>query len=129
MSTVFVNGCFDILHKGHILLFEYAKSLGDYLVVAVDSDENIRKAKGLSRPFNNLEDRITVLKSIKYIDKVLFFNDSFELEKIIKTISPDVMVVGSDWKNKKIIGSAYAKEVKFFERVGDYSTSKILETK
>lgn len=129
MITVFVNGCFDILHKGHILLFEYAKSLGDKLIVAIDSDENVKKAKGSSRPFNNLNDRMLVLKSIRYIDTVLSFNDSFELENLVKFISPDIMIVGSDWKNKKVIGSEYAKQVRFFDRIGDYSTSKILESK
>lgn len=127
MKLVFVNGCFDILHRGHIELFSYAKSLGDYLMVAIDSDNRVKKMKGQTRPFNNQEDRKYVLESIRYIDEVLFFDNSEELEYLIYAYNPDIMIVGSDWKGKEVIGSKHAKELVFFDRVGDYSTTKILK--
>ena len=70
MKKIFVNGCFDILHRGHIELFKYAKSLGDILFVGIDTDERVKKAKGNERPFNNQDDRKYLLESIKYIDEV-----------------------------------------------------------
>jgi rfaE bifunctional protein nucleotidyltransferase chain/domain len=127
MKTIFVNGCFDVLHRGHIELFKYARSLGDSLIVAIDTDDRVKSMKGPTRPFNNQFDRKFILDSIKYIDKVLFFYCDKNLEDLVYLYKPHIMVVGSDWKNKKIIGSQYANEVRYFERVGDYSTTKILQ--
>tara|TARA_B100000131_G_scaffold318008_1_gene361071 strand:- start:757 stop:1152 length:396 start_codon:yes stop_codon:yes gene_type:complete len=124
---IFVNGCFDVLHKGHIELFRYAKSLGDNLIVALDSDEKIKKSKGNNRPINNLDDRKMVLEAIKYIDHIESFSTKEELELLVKENNPDILVVGSDWKGKEIVGGRYAKEVRFFERIDGYSTTKILE--
>ena len=129
MTTVWVNGCFDVLHRGHIELFKYSKSLGDKLIVGVDSDQKVKKDKGLPRPFNNLEDRIELLKSIKYIDEVVAFYSTKGLENLVEGIRPDVMVVGSDWEGKKIIGSEYSKAVCFFNRIEGYSTTNFLESK
>lgn len=126
--TVFTNGCYDILHRGHIELFKYCKSLGDILVVGIDTDEKVKLDKGPTRPFNTLEDRIFLLESIKYIDKVLVFNSKQELIDLVKQVDPNILVKGSDWKGKEIVGSEYAKEVKYFERIANYSTTKILES-
>jgi rfaE bifunctional protein nucleotidyltransferase chain/domain len=126
MKTIFVNGCFDILHRGHIELFKYAKSLGDYLIVAIDTDKRVKQMKGDSRPFNDEDDRKFTLESIKYIDEVLSFGTDDELKNLTYIYKPDIMIVGSDWKNKTVVGSENSKEVKFFDRVGDYSTTKIL---
>ena len=123
MIKIWTNGCFDILHRGHIELFKYAKSLGDYLVVGVDSDEKIRKTKGNDRPINILEDRIELLKSIKYINDVWDFNSRSELEVLIKHYQPDIMVIGSDWKGGDVVGKEYTNELKFFDRIGDYSST------
>ena len=125
-KIIWVNGCFDVIHRGHIELFKYAKSLGDKLIVGIDSDNKVKKDKGNHRPFNKLEDRIEVLKSIKYINEIYNFDTAQGLETLIKKISPDIMVVGTDWKGKIIIGEKYTKEVIFFDRVGDHSTTKIL---
>ena len=127
MITVWTNGCFDVLHRGHIELFKYAKSRGDKLIVGVDSDKKVRKDKGKDRPINNQEDRIEMLRSIKYIDEVWCFNSTKELRDTIKINKPDIMVIGSDWKGKKVIGQEHARRLDFFDRVGNYSTTKILE--
>ena len=127
-KIVWTNGCFDIIHKGHIELFRYAKSLGSKLYVGVDSDSRVRKLKGKQRPINSEEDRRSVLDSIKYIDKTFVFDSGIQLEDLIKQINPSVLVVGSDWRGKDVIGGGHAESVQFFERVGGYSTTKILES-
>ena len=124
---VFVNGCFDVLHRGHIELFEFAKSHGEYLIVALDTDERVKQQKGEKRPFNSLTDRQKVVSSIKYVDWVDSFSTDEELIALVRQASPDVMIVGSDWRGKTVIGSQYAKEIKFFERIDGYSTTNILQ--
>ena len=101
---VWTNGCFDVLHMGHIELFRYAKPQGTKLYVGVDSDEKVKQDKGQDRPFNNLNDRIQFLRAIRYVDKVIPFNSTQHLEETIKNISPDVMVIGADWRGKVVVG-------------------------
>lgn len=127
MITVWVNGCFDILHPGHIELFKVAKSLGDRLVVGIDEDEKVKKDKGFDRPINPLFFRKTMLESIRYIDVVLPFGSRTELENLIELYSPEILLVGSDWKNGDVVGREYAKEVRFFNRIGNYSTTNLIE--
>jgi rfaE bifunctional protein nucleotidyltransferase chain/domain len=127
MKISFVNGCFDILHPGHIELLKYAKSLGDYLIVAIDSDRKVSEMKGPKRPIFSQHDRSTMLISIKYVDIVHVFDTEKELENLLESILPDIMIVGSDWKGKKVVGSQYAKEVRFFNRLGDYSTTQTIQ--
>ena len=126
---IWTNGCFDILHRGHVELFKYARSLGDELIVGIDSDEKVKKDKGKSRPVNTLHDRIELLNAIVYVDKVIPFDTTNELERILKWLKPHVMVIGSDWKGKDVIGSKHTEKVIFFDRIGNYSTTKILENK
>lgn len=126
MKIVWTNGCFDILHPGHIELFKVAKSLGDFLVVGIDNDEKVRRDKGPNRPINTLSFRKSVLESIRYIDIVLSFGSKIELENLIELYSPDILLVGSDWKNGNVVGKEYAKEVRFFNRVGNYSTTDVI---
>ena len=128
MIKVWTNGCFDILHRGHIELFRYAKSLGDELVVGVDTDDKVKLDKGTERPINNLYDRMCVLQSIKYIDKVVSFDSTNDLRDTIKWYQPDIMVIGSDWKNGKVIGQTFTNKLIFFDRVGDYSTTNLYTT-
>lgn len=128
MKIVFVNGCFDILHPGHIAMFECARSLGTKLIVAIDSDEKVKQMKGDSRPVNSQDDRKFILEAIRHIDEVIIFNSKDELQELVKTIKPDIMMVGSDYKGKEVVGSDYAKEVRFFNKVRGYSTSKIIES-
>jgi D-beta-D-heptose 7-phosphate kinase/D-beta-D-heptose 1-phosphate adenosyltransferase len=127
MKTVFVNGCFDVLHVGHIRLLEFAKSQGDLLIVALDTDEKVKKAKGHDRPYNTLEVRKEVIESIKHVDLVLDFDSDDALINLFNTLKPDVRVLGSDWQGKKIVGEDCIKDVKYFRRVDGYSTTKILQ--
>ena len=129
MTIVWTNGCFDIVHRGHIELFKYAKSLGDKLVVGIDSDKKVKLDKGQDRPINCVEDRKFILESIRHVDKVLIFESTSELENLIKSTKPDIMVIGSDWKNKPVIGQKYTKKLLFFDRIGSYSTTEILKQK
>ena len=125
-KTIWTNGCFDILHRGHIELFRYAKSLGDYLVVGIDEDERVKQSKGDTRPINTVDDRRTVLESIRYIDEVVTFSKDSELEKCVLNSGASIMVIGSDYRGKRVIGSQYVDEVKFFNRLFEYSTTKIV---
>jgi D-beta-D-heptose 7-phosphate kinase/D-beta-D-heptose 1-phosphate adenosyltransferase len=129
MKKVFVNGCFDGgLHRGHIELLNYAKSQGDILYVAIDSDERVKQFKGPTRPIHNQEDRKFHLENLKAVDAVLSFGSDEQLEGLVKIIKPDIMIVGSDYKNKRVIGSEHAKELKFFDRIDGYSTTKIIQS-
>jgi rfaE bifunctional protein nucleotidyltransferase chain/domain len=128
MIKVFVNGTFDLLHRGHLELLNYAKSLGDFLYVAIDSDERIKEKKGFGRPIYNLVDRKFFLENLKSVDCVFTFSTDFELESIVNSVQPDKMVVGSDWKNKSVIGSMYAAELIFFDRISDYATTKTIQS-
>jgi len=123
---VWCNGTFDILHPGHIELFKVGKSLGDKLIVATDTDEKIRQDKGASKPINNLCDRISMLQAIKYIDEVFYFNDRKELEGLIELYSPDILLLGDDWKGGDVVGKEYAREVRFLPRL-NYSTTDIIK--
>jgi D-beta-D-heptose 7-phosphate kinase/D-beta-D-heptose 1-phosphate adenosyltransferase len=125
---IFLNGTFDVIHRGHIEIINYAKSLGDILYVAVDTDERVKEKKGPSRPINSLDERIFMLQNLKSVDYVLHFSSDEALEGLVKITSPDIMVVGSDWKNKPVIGSHYAKELKFFDRIYGYSSTKIIQS-
>jgi len=125
--VVFVNGCFDILHRGHIELFEFAKNQGEYLIVALDTDERVKEKKGAHRPFNSLRDRKKIVSSIEYVDWVESFSTDDELTALVRQANPDVMIVGSDWRGKTVVGSQYAKEIRFFERIDGYSTTQILQ--
>lgn len=129
IKTVWVNGCFDVLHRGHIELLKFAKSQGTFLIIGVDTDDRIKEMKGIFRPFNNQEDRVFFLESIGYVDHVELFSSDEELERKLSHVNPDIMVVGSDYKDKKVIGSQHAKKLIFFDRIKGYSTTKILENK
>jgi D-beta-D-heptose 7-phosphate kinase/D-beta-D-heptose 1-phosphate adenosyltransferase len=120
-----VNGSFDILHAGHIRLFNYAKSLGNHLLVAIDSDDRISKLKGPKRPINFLADRKLLLENLKAIDAVWSFDSDEELEHIMRTYSPNIMVKGSDYNGGHIIGEQYCGEILFLDRTNDSTTKKI----
>ena len=127
MKLVWTNGCFDVLHRGHFEMLKYARSLGDYLIVGIDTDQKVKKDKGENRPFNNLQDRKFALESIRYVDKVMPFESREHLEYLVKILEPEVMVIGSDWKGKEVVGGEYCTELRFFDRISGYSTTDILE--
>ena len=124
---VFVNGTFDLLHPGHISLLNWAKSLGDYVIVGIDTDDRVREKKGPTRPIYNQEDRGLMLIALDAVDEVTYFDSDESLEALVKSIKPDIMVVGSDWKGKSVIGSYWAAELKFYDRIEEYATSKTIQ--
>jgi rfaE bifunctional protein nucleotidyltransferase chain/domain len=129
-KLVFTNGCFDILHRGHVEYLNEAKNLGDFLLIGVNSDASVKKLKGPSRPINNENDRAYLLDNLKAVDYVMIFDDDTPYE-MIKGIIPDVLVKGGDWKEEDIVGSDIVKgnggEVKSLNFVGDYSTTGVIE--
>ena len=125
--NIVVNGTFDIVHRGHIKMLNYAKSLGEYLLVCIDSDQRVAQLKGPSRPINNQFDRQFLLSNLKSVDKVCIFNSKEELEYILESYKPDIMVKGSDYKDKPIVGQHLCKEIKFFDIVDEYSTTKTIQ--
>jgi len=125
MKKVFVNGTFDLLHEGHIALINYAKSLGDEVNVAIDSDDRVKRLKGESRPINSQTERSTLLINLKAVDNVYIFDTDEELEYLVSL--HDVMVKGSDYKDKPIIGQDVCKELVFFDRIDGYSTTQKIQ--
>ena len=124
-KKVFVNGTFDLLHRGHLELLNYAKSLG-YVYVGIDTDDCVKGKKGPTRPIHNQEERKFLLENLKSVDEVIFFSSEPEFEGLIKSLQPDIIIVGSDWKEKSTIKSYYDGELIFFDRREDYSTTKTL---
>lgn len=125
MRRIWTNGCFDILHIGHIKLLEFAKSQGDYLIVGIDSDERIKCSKGEERPINNQKDRCEFLRALGVVDEVVIFNSSEGLSNAVKENFIDLIVIGDDYKGKDVIGSEHA-DVLFFKKIPGISSSSII---
>jgi rfaE bifunctional protein nucleotidyltransferase chain/domain len=123
---IWMNGCFDILHYGHFRMIEYAASLGT-LIIGIDTDRRIQEMKGVDRPFHSIVERIFNLRSINGVTTVVTFDTDDELIRQIKLFEPDIFVIGSDYRDKPIIGSEYVKEIRYFDRIEGFSTTKILE--
>lgn len=128
-KIVFTNGCFDIIHRGHIEYLNEAKNLGDTLVIGLNSDKSVRKLKGSDRPIINQNDRAFILLNLKSVDYVIVFEEDTPYE-LIKSVRPDFLVKGGDWKEEDIVGSDILKEyggktisLKF---VDSYSTTNII---
>jgi len=129
-KLVFTNGCFDILHLGHVEYLNEAKAQGDKLIVAINSDRSVRELKGPDRPINNEHDRAQMLLNLKSVDCVVVFDEETPLE-IIQLINPNVLVKGGDWKIDQIVGSDYVikngGEVKSLMFKNGYSTSNLIK--
>jgi rfaE bifunctional protein nucleotidyltransferase chain/domain len=129
-SVVFTNGCFDILHRGHVEYLNQAKTLGKYLVIGLNSDSSVKKLKGEDRPVNNETDRAFVLSNLKCVDAVIIFDEDTPYD-LINTVRPDFLVKGGDWKEEQIVGSdivkSYGGKVISLKFVDSYSTSNIID--
>jgi D-beta-D-heptose 7-phosphate kinase/D-beta-D-heptose 1-phosphate adenosyltransferase len=131
--NIWVNGCFDILHTGHLKLFEFAKNLKgrrNRLIVGIDSDKRVKELKGDNRPVNNENDRKRMLEALKPIDEVVIYNTEDELCGFISSYNIDYMVIGDDYKNKRVVGREKSKhDVIFYPKDSTSSTSIIEKIK
>jgi len=125
-KIIFTNGCFDILHIGHVKYLEKTKGFGDILILGLNSDESVRRLKGENRPINSQIDRAYILASLEVIDYVVIFEDDTPLD-LIRLIQPDVLVKGGDYEGKEIAGQEIAKEVRIVKFIDDKSTTKTIE--
>lgn len=128
MYKVWVNGTFDVLHIGHIKLLEFASKFGE-VRVGIDTDERVKQFKGQLRPINNIKDRIDFMNSIKYVNSSVSFSTDEELCDRIKDWNTDIIIIGIEYKDKKVIGSNLVKEVIFFDKIDGHSSTKIIESK
>lgn len=129
-KVVFTNGCFDILHAGHIRYLSKAKSIGDHLVIGLNTDNSVKKLKGTNRPLQNEQDRALILAGLKAVDLVVLFGEDTPLE-IITFLKPDILVKGSDYSIDNIVGAKeivqWGGKVETIEFVNGKSTSLIIE--
>ena len=128
---VFTNGCYDIIHAGHVTSLQMAKQLGDFLIVAVNSDESIRRLKGSNRPINNLDHRMTVLAGLGVVDWVVPFNDETP-ERLLRLIQPDLLVKGGDYNIDQVVGAdivySYGGEVRIMNHGIQTSSTRIIQS-
>lgn len=128
MTKVIVNGTFDILHVGHLKMLQQARNIKDsYVLVLIDSDDRVKELKGINRPINSQTERKTMLEALRYVDEVKIFSSSDELVSMIKEYAPDVMVKGSDYIGKHIIGELHCKEIQYCNYVDGYSTTNKIQ--
>ncbi len=125
-KIVFTNGCFDILHRGHVSYLDVAKSFGDVLILGLNSDDSVRRLKGDSRPINNQEDRGFILAALESVDYVVNFYEDTPYE-LIKLIKPDVLVKGADYEDKEVVGSDIAGEVRLVTFIDGKSTTSTID--
>ncbi|MCL2144487.1 MAG: D-glycero-beta-D-manno-heptose 1-phosphate adenylyltransferase [Endomicrobia bacterium] len=126
-KAVFTNGCFDLLHLGHVSLFEKAKSMGDVLIVAINSDKSLSRLKGPKRPLVKEKDRAKLLLALKAVDYVVVFGEQTPYE-LLKELRPDILVKGGDYKLSEIIGREFVKKVYRFPFVKGKSTTNLINT-
>jgi D-beta-D-heptose 7-phosphate kinase/D-beta-D-heptose 1-phosphate adenosyltransferase len=126
-NIVFTNGCFDIVHLGHLELLKYSKSLGDYLIVGLNSDSSIKRLKGDKRPIHNQDYRSKFLSFFDFIDLIIIFDDDTPF-KLLEKIKPNILVKGGDYTLDKIIGKEFVDEVKIFNTIENYSSTNIISS-
>lgn len=129
-SIIFTNGCFDILHPGHIAYLNEAKALGDFLIVGINGDDSVRKLKGKKRPINNLNFRVSMLASLKPIDAVISFDENTPYS-LIKLLLPDILVKGGDYSLDEVIGGELVKknggDVKILKFLDGFSSTDVID--
>jgi D-beta-D-heptose 7-phosphate kinase/D-beta-D-heptose 1-phosphate adenosyltransferase len=125
MKQIIVNGTFDIVHSGHLALLNYARSLGDYLIVAIDSDRRVKELKGADRPVNTQAERQELLSNLRSVDEVRIFDSDQELVDIIAECN--IMVKGSDYRGRPIVGQHVIPDIVFFERIHGFSTTEKIQ--
>ena len=125
-KIVFTNGCFDILHRGHIEYLQKARELGDLLVLGLNSDNSVKRLKGNDRPINNETDRAIVLSALECINYISIFDEDTPLE-LIKIVKPDILVKGGDYKIEDVVGREFTKETVLIDFVDGYSTTNIIK--
>ncbi len=125
-KIIFTNGCFDILHKGHVSYLNNAKALGDVLIVGLNSDDSVRRLKGENRPINDHDDRAYILSALECVDYVVIFDEDTPYE-LIERVKPDVLVKGADYEGKEVVGSDIAKETVLIDFVEGKSTTSTIE--
>jgi len=124
-KIVFTNGCFDILHIGHVKYLEKAKQLGDILIVGINSDKSVTRLKGKGRPINNENDRSKIINALGFVDLVIIFHEDTPL-KIISKIKPDILVKGGDYIGKEVVGAEYSDRVELINFIHGKSTSNLI---
>ena len=125
MKQIIVNGTFDIVHSGHLALLNYARSLGDYLIVAIDSDRRVKELKGADRPVNTQAERQELLSNLRSVNEVRIFDSDQELVDIIAECA--IMVKGSDYRGRPIVGQHVIPDIVFFERIHGFSTTEKIQ--
>ena len=125
-SVAFTNGCFDILHAGHVSILEFSKNQADILVLGINSDASVKRLKGPSRPINSQEDRALVCASLQAVDAVVVFDQDTPYE-LIKLIEPDVLIKGADYKEENVVGREFAKKVALYPILEGRSTTNTIK--
>ena len=124
-KTVFTNGCFDIIHRGHLELLKYCRDIGSYVIVGLNSDDSVKRLKGSERPYFNEQDRKFLLESLSCVDEVHIFDEDTPYN-IISKLKPDVIVKGGDYVPSEVVGNDIS-DVIIFNFINGYSTTKILD--
>ena len=126
MKTVFTNGCFDIIHRGHLELLRFCRTLGTKVIVGINSDNSVKRLKGISRPIISQDDRKALLEELRCVDQVIIFDEDTPYE-LIQLVKPDIIVKGSDYSTNQVVGNDIAKVV-IFNLLDGYSSTKTIQS-
>jgi D-beta-D-heptose 7-phosphate kinase/D-beta-D-heptose 1-phosphate adenosyltransferase len=133
LNYIWTNGCYDVLHVGHLKLLaeckkQTEKNLGSMLMIGIDSDERVKQLKGDSRPINTQLHRAEMLLSLKSVDGVFIYDTAEDLEEILSSLKPKVMVIGDEYKDKLVIGKEHCSEIIFYPKFENFSSTKIISS-